>query len=155
MCSRVAAKLRQVPEDAVFMIATTVLLSFGLAGVLLAGFYLVFRFSKEKKGLYRLYVLVFLAAWSTILWSQPHEPTTALLVGSVAIVAVLWALAFVEHRPPRNRHETKMLLEHMQGEKQVEKFFSSYGDRLFWPLLAVLLLSVCYRLLSFYDHMKV
>lgn len=137
------------------MIATTALLSLGFAGVLLAGFYWVFRFSKEKKGLYRLYVLVFLSAWSTILWSRPHEPTTALLVGSAAIVAVLWALAFVKHRPPRNRHETKMLLEQMQGEKRVEKFFSSYGDRLFWPLLAVLLLSVCYRLLSFYDPLMV
>ena len=137
------------------MIATTVLLSLGFAGALLAGFYGVFRFSKEKKGLYRLYVLVFLAAWSTILWSRPYEPTTALLVGSVAIVAVLWALAFVKQRPPRNRHETKRLLEQMQGEKQIEKFFSSYGDRLFWPLLAVLLLSVCYRLLSFYDPMMV
>lgn len=137
------------------MIARTVLLSLGVAAALLAGFYLVFRFSKETKGLYRLYVLVFLSAWSTVLWSRPHEPTTALLVGSATIVAVLWALAFIQHRPPRNRQETKMLLEHMQGEKRVEKFFSSYGDRLFWPLLAVLLLSVCYRLLSFYDPMMV
>jgi hypothetical protein len=89
------------------------------------------------------------------LWSQPHDPTAALLVGSMAIVAVLWALAFIRHRPPRNRRETKILLEKMQGEKRVEKFFASYGDRVFWPLLAVLLLSVCYRLLSFYDPMMV
>ena len=144
-----------ITGEAEFMAAITVLLSLGMVIVILMGFHLVFRFSTDTKGLYRLYVLVFLSVWSTILWHRSYAPTTALLVGSVVIVAVLWAMAFIRHRPPRNRRETKRLLEHMQSEKRVEKFFSSYGNRLFWPLLAILLLSICYRLLSFYDPLMV
>lgn len=137
------------------MIVDTVFQSMGIVAVLMTGFYLVFRYSGEKKGFYRLFVLVFLSVWSTVLWQREQPPTTALLVGSAVIVAVLWALAFVGYRPPRNRRDTKRLLEQLQSEKRVEKFFSSYGDRVFWPLLAVLLLSVCYRLLSFYDSLMI
>jgi hypothetical protein len=137
------------------MAANIIWLSVGIVALLLTGFHLVLRLSREVKGLYRLYVLVFLSVWSTVLWHRTYAPTTALLVGSIVIVAVLWTMAFIRHRPPRNRRETKRLLEHLQGEKRLEKFFSSYGNRLFWPLLAILLLSVCYRLLSFYDPLMI
>lgn len=133
------------------MLGYTVALSFVSTVLLLAGFYLVLHFTTAYRNLYRLFVIVFLSAWSTVLWSRPHRPTAALLVVSAVFLAALWGLAFIKRRPPANRRETKMLLEHIQGERRVEKFFASFGDRVFWSLLAFLVLSLCYRLLSFYD----
>ena len=121
-----------------------------IASILFLGFYQALRLKTEKTATYRLFLIFFLSGWSAILWIQPYRPTAGLLTISIGLMVLLFILAFIPKRAPKNRRETKELLEQLQKEKWLETFFESDTGRLFWLILAFLIWSVCYRLVAIY-----
>ena len=126
------------------------LISVLIAGVLFLGFYQILRLKNGKSVNYRLFLIIFLSSWSSLLLMKPYRPNAGLLIISIAVMGMLFLLAHTPRRVPKNRRETKALLEQLQNEKWLEKFFESKIGRLFWLILAFLLWIICYRLVSIY-----
>ena len=99
---------------------------------------------------YRIFLLFFFASWAAVVWLRPYRPSNGLLISAVLFAAVALAIGFVPARPPRNRPETKNLLERVDRERNLERFFRSDLGKIFWPVLAFLMFSITFRLATIF-----
>jgi hypothetical protein len=100
---------------------------------------------------YRIHVLVFFAIWSATLWLRSYEPSTWLMVTCAVLAAIVPGLAFVPRRAPKNRKQTKALLEQLHSERQLHSVFGTKIGMFFWPVLWGLIWSIFYRLALIYS----
>ncbi len=104
------------------------------------------RANRNWPSFYRIFLLLYFTAWASVLWLQPHSPGDALLIPSLALLAGAVVVGFVPMPPPKNRRQTKNLIDFMETEKSLARFFKSDTGRLFWPILALLIFSVAFRI---------
>ncbi len=116
------------------------------AAACLAAIGLAVRANRNRPAFYRVFLLLFFTVWSAVLWLQPRAGQPEALIPSLALLAAAIAVGFVPLPPPNNRRQTKNLLDLLETERSLERFFASRPGRLFWPVLAILIFSVCLRL---------
>ena len=126
------------------------LISFLLAVVMLWGIHRITASKSDKSASYRIYLILFFSVWSLTLWIKPHRPGLGLLIVSVGLIALVFILAFVPRRAPKNRQETKLLIEQLQTERWLNKFFQTPFKFFYWAVLLGLIWSVLLRLALLY-----
>jgi len=109
-----------------------------ITGAILALLHWAIRKQEAWIGFYRLFLLVFLAVWAAIVWTKPIRPSVQLILISAILLIILVAGAFIRRRPPLNRRETIRLLDQIEAEKTLEKFFDLHLGRFFWLLVSFL-----------------
>jgi len=107
-------------------------------GVCLAVIRLAVWANKDWPAFYRIFLILFFTVWTAILWLLPRTSSAGMPVSALALLAGALAVGFIPFPPPKNRRETKNLLDLIETERTLEAFFSSQSGRLFWPLLAIL-----------------
>lgn len=127
---------------------TTIDLGIGLlgTGACLAAVRFAVQANRNWPAFYRVFLLLFFTVWSAVLWLQPGTRQASVLLPSLALLAAAVAVGFVPLPPPKNRRQTKNLLDLLETERSLDRFFASRSGRLFWPLLALLVFSVTLRL---------
>ena len=122
-----------------------------VAFVLSALFALATRKQGLRKGLFLLFLILFLATWAGGVWMKPFGPVlwgihwlTFLLVG--AVVALILAVAQSKSEP-HGRQETIEMLERMKQEREVEKAVWVTLTIFFWVLVLILLSAIVIRYL--------
>lgn len=121
------------------------------ASTMLIAVYNLSLLKRSDGVLYRLLAMIYFAVWSAILWITPHEPTRGLLVVCLVLIGILPVLAYIPRRAPKNRRQTKALLERIQQERKLETVFRKQAEIIYWPVLWCLIWSLCYRLVSIYQ----
>jgi hypothetical protein len=115
-------------------------------GACLAVIRLAVQANRDWPAFYRIFLLLFFTVWSAIVWLQPRTSSAGRLIPALALLAGALAVGFIPFSPPKNRHQTKNLLDLIETERTLEQFFNYENGRLFWPLLAVLVFLVALRL---------
>jgi hypothetical protein len=121
-----------------------------LATALLFSIYHLSLIRSNRAATYRLFLLLYFAVWSAVFWVKPHEPSVSLMLVCIVFLGILPILAFIPRRVPKNRRQTKAMLEQIQKERRLHKAFGSRTKLLFWTILWCLICSVCYRLISIF-----
>jgi hypothetical protein len=129
---------------------TSLLISFLLAVMMLWGIHRLTALKSDKSASYRIYLILFFSVWSLTLWIRPHRPGIGLLIVSVGLMALVFILAFVPRRAPKNRQETKLLIEQLQIERWLNKCFQTPFKYFYWAILCGLIWSVWLRLVLLY-----
>lgn len=129
---------------------TALLISFLLAVMMLWGIHRITASRPDESASYRIYLILFFSVWSLTLWIRPHRPGIGLLIVSVGLIALVFILAFVPRRAPKNRRETKLLIEQLQIERWLNKFFQTPFKFFYWAILWGLIWSVSLRLVLLY-----
>jgi hypothetical protein len=102
------------------------------------------------EGTYRLFLIIFLGSWAALLWMRPYQASASLLWTSLLVIGLFLAAALVPRRPPKNRRETKRLLEQIEKEKTLRSFFHIYLRWFFWPLVGMITLCISVRYLMIF-----
>lgn len=105
----------------------------------------------SRKGLFWLFVILFLATWAGGVWMRPFGPVlwgihwlSFLLIGGV--VALI--LAAAQSKPsPQGRQETIDLLERMEQKREVGEIVWITLSLFFWILVLTLLGAIASRYL--------
>jgi hypothetical protein len=129
---------------------TALLISFLLAAVMLWGIHRITTSKSDKSASYRIYLVPFFSVWSLTLWIRPHRPGIGLLIVSAGLIALVFILALVPRRMPKNRQETKLLIEQLQIERWLNKIFQTPFKFFYWAMLWGLIWSVLLRLVLLY-----
>jgi hypothetical protein len=102
-----------------------------------------------RRGLFWLFLILFLATWAGGVWIKPFGPVLwgihwlpFLAVG--AVVALILAVA-QSRRKPHGRQETIEMLERMKQEREVEEIVWVTLNIFFWVLLLTLLIAIVIR----------
>jgi hypothetical protein len=130
---------------------TALLISFLPAGMMLWGIHRITAAESDKSASYRIYLILFFSVWSLTLWILPHKPGTGLLIVSAGLIAFVFILALVPRRAPKNRQETKLLIEQLQTERWLSKLFQTRFKFFYWAILLGLIWSVLLRLALIYE----
>ncbi len=117
-----------------------------LTGICLAAIRLAVRANRDWPAFYRIFLILFFTVWSALLWLLPEASSAGIPISAVALLAGAIAVGFIPFKPPKNRRETKNLLDLIETERTLEAFFNSRSGRLFWPLLAVLVFLAALRI---------
>jgi Ca2+/Na+ antiporter len=104
-----------------------------------------------RKGLFWLFLILFLATWSGGVWVKPFGPVlwgvhwlSFLVVG--AVVALILAVGQSKSEPkPQGRQETIEMLEKMKEERQLEEVTWVTLTIFFWVLVLALLIAIVFR----------
>jgi hypothetical protein len=115
--------------------------------VLMAAIGVADRANRNWPSFYRIFLLLFFTVWAVVLWLQPPAAMTpAAMLSSLALLIAAIAAGFIRLPPPKGRRETKNLLDLMETDRSLERFFRSRAGRLFWAVLALLVFSVALRI---------
>jgi hypothetical protein len=95
---------------------------------------------------YRVFLLLFFTIWSAVLWLPAHRPDASMLLSALLLLAGAVAVGFVPLPPPKTRREAKNLLDLIETERSLNRFFNSGTGRVFWPMMSLLLFSVATRI---------
>jgi Ca2+/Na+ antiporter len=122
-----------------------------VALILSALFALTTRKRGMRKGLFWLFLILFLATWAGGVWVKPFGPIlwgihwlSFLLVG--AVVALILAVAQSSSRTkPQGRQETIEILERMKEERELEQVAWVTLTIFFWVLVLALLSAIIFR----------
>jgi uncharacterized membrane protein (DUF106 family) len=129
---------------------TALLISLVLAVMILWGIHRITASKSDKSASYRIYLILFFSVWSLTLWIRPHRPGMGLLIVSAGLIALVFILALVPRRAPKNRQETKLLIEQLQIEHWLNKLFQTPFKFVYWAILCGLVWSVLLRLVLLY-----
>jgi hypothetical protein len=120
-----------------------------IAGLVTLLYVSITRKAERKRGLFWLFLLIFLATWAGGIWLKPFGPTlwgvhwlAFVLIGT--IVALIVAVTSPS-RGPRGRQETIDMLERIEEEKKLEKVTYVVLGALFWVLFLVLVSAIVAR----------
>jgi len=105
----------------------------------------------RRKGIFWLFVILFVATWAGGVWVKPFGPVlwgihwlSFLLVGLV--VALILAVA--QSKPkPQGRQETIEILEKMRQKREVEQIVWITLNLFFWILVLALSCAIVFRYL--------
>jgi hypothetical protein len=122
-----------------------------VALILSALFALATRKRGIRKGLFWLFLILFLATWSGGVWVKPFGPVlwgvhwlSFLIVG--AVIALVLAVGQSRSRPkPQGRQETIEMLERMKEERELEQVTWITLTVFFWLLVLTLLAAIIFR----------
>jgi hypothetical protein len=131
------------------MLLLELLAALMVASVLSGLFVVANRKRSLRKGLFWLFLVLFLATWAGGVWMKPFGPTlwgihwlSFLFVGLV--VALILAVA--QARPnPHSRQETIEMLERIRQEREMEQVAWLTLTIFFWVLLFTLLIAIVVR----------
>jgi hypothetical protein len=131
------------------MLLLELLAALMVASVLSGLFVVANRKRGLRKGLFWLFLVLFLATWAGGVWMKPFGPTlwgihwlSFLFVGLV--VALILAVA--QARPnPHSRQETIEMLERIRQEREMEQVAWLTLTIFFWVLLITLLIAIVVR----------
>jgi hypothetical protein len=96
----------------------------------------------EKKGIYQIFLIVFLAVWAGSIWTVNRTSFPFLIGFLLLFLFILVLFSFISRHPPKNRHETKLMLDQMQMEKVLEKFINQYLTFFYWPLVGFFIILI-------------
>ncbi len=120
-----------------------------IGGAMTLLYFLSTRKAERRRGLFWVFLLIFLATWAGGIWLQPFGPVlwgvhwlAFLLIG--IIVALVLAVTGA-HPGPRGRKETIKMLERVEQEKKLEKATYVALGLLFWILFGVLVSAILVR----------
>lgn len=96
----------------------------------------------ERRGIYQIFLIVFLAIWAGTIWTVKRISFPFLIGFLLLILFILVLFSFISRHPPKNRHETKLMLDQIGMEKVVERFINQYLSFFYWPLVGVLIMLI-------------
>jgi len=122
-----------------------------VAVILSALFALATRKRGLRKGLFWLFLILFLATWSGGVWVKPFGPVlwgvrwlSFLVVG--AVIALILAVGQSRsRRKPQGRQETIDMLEKIKEERELEQVAWVTLTIFFWVLVLTLLAAIVFR----------
>jgi hypothetical protein len=101
-------------------------------------------------GIYRIYLIIFLSVWAAIIWMRDYRPSYLLSLISLFLFIFIVVAVFIPKKTPRDRVETKALLEQYRTEKTLQKFFDAFWEKLFWLIIGFLIILIIYRYIMIY-----
>ena len=130
------------------------MVNFAIAFIMAVTLTLLLRmFLKNREfwtGIYRVYLIVFLSVWTGIIWMRVYKPSYLLSLISLSLFIFIVGAVFIPKKTPRDRVETKALLEQYRTEKTLQKFFGAFWEKLFWLIIGFLIILIIYRYLMIY-----
>jgi len=127
---------------------TIVDLGLGLAAaaLCLAAIRIAVDANRSWPGFYRVFLLLFFTIWSAVLWLPVQGGDASMPLSALLLLAGAVAVGFVPLPPPKTRRETKNLIDLIETERSLNRFFNSGVGRVFWSMMALLLFSVATRI---------
>jgi hypothetical protein len=117
---------------------------------MLWGIHRITASKQHNSASYRTYLIPFFSVWSFTLWIKPHKPSMWLFVITIGLISLVFILASIPRRAPKNRQQTKVLVEQLQVERRLNSFFRTPFNFIYWAFLYCLIWSVLFRLLLLY-----
>jgi|GEM_PF-2147984 len=96
----------------------------------------------ERRGIFQIFLIVFLAVWAGTIWTIQRISFPFLIGFFLLFLLILVLFSFISRHPPKNRHETKLMLDQIEMEKLLEKFISQYISFIYWPLVGILIMLI-------------
>lgn len=96
----------------------------------------------ERRGIYQIFLIVFLAVWTGTIWTLRRISFPFLIGFLLFFLFIMILFSFISRHPPKNRHETKLMLDQIEMEKMLEKFINQYLSFFYWPLVGVLIMLI-------------
>lgn len=96
----------------------------------------------ERIGIYQIFLIVFLAVWAGIIWTIKRISFPFLIGFLLLFLFIVVLFSVTSRHPPKNRHETKLMLEQIEMEKVLEKFMNQYLSFFYWPLVGILIMLI-------------
>jgi hypothetical protein len=120
-----------------------------IGGAMTLLYFLSTRKAERRRGLFWVFLLIFLGTWAGGIWMKPFGPVlwgvhwlAFLLIG----IIIALVLAVTGPRPgPRGRKQTIKMLERVEQEKKMEKATYVALGLLFWILFGVLVSAILVR----------
>jgi hypothetical protein len=120
-----------------------------IGGAMTLLYFLSTRKAERRRGLFWVFLLIFLGTWAGGIWMKPFGPVlwgvhwlAFLLIG----IIIALVLAVTGPRPgPRGRKQTINMLERVEQEKKMEKATYVALGLLFWILFGVLVSAILVR----------
>ena len=125
-------------------------IAFILAVVATLLFWTIIKNRESWTGIYRIYLIVFLAVWAGIIWMRNYRPSNLLSLISLFFLIFIVFAAYIPKKTPRGRLETKALLEQFRTEKTLQNFFGVFWGKLFWFIIGILIMLIVYRYMTIY-----
>lgn len=96
----------------------------------------------ERRGIYQIFLIIFLAVWAGIIWTTKRISFPFLIGFLLLFLFLLIVFSFISRHPPKTRHETKLMLDQIEMEKLLEKFINRYLSFFYWPLVSALIMLI-------------
>ena len=123
---------------------TTLVLTFFLVFII----HLSIKRKDEGRGIYQIFLIVFLAVWAGTIWTI-QRISFPFLIGMLLVFLLTMVLfSFISRHPPKNRHETKLMLDQIEMEKRLEKFINQYMSFIYWPLVGILIMLITLKYIT-------
>jgi hypothetical protein len=96
----------------------------------------------ERKGIYQIFLIVFLAVWAGSIWTINRISSPFLIGFLLLFLFIIVLFSFISRHPPKNRDETKLMLDQIGMENVVEKFINQYISFFYWPFVGALIMLI-------------
>jgi len=96
----------------------------------------------ERKGIYQIFLIVFLAVWAGSIWTINRISSPFLIGFLLLFLFIIVLFSFISRHPPKNRDETKLMLDQIGMEKVVERFINQYISFFYWPFVGALIMLI-------------
>lgn len=102
----------------------------------------------DGRGIYQVFLIVFLTIWAGTIWTIKRISFPSLIGFLMFFLIVMVLFSFIGRHPPKNRHETKLMLDQIEMEKRLEKFINQYMSFIYWPLVGILILLITLKYIT-------